>query len=540
MSDAVLKEPIRDYLRSFIKMDDELIEHLLKACFSAETNDPLNLVVIAPTSEGKTFSIVRVTSLFPNAITFDDASSKSFFYDNGVLVDKDGRPIQTELDQINADAEKDNRMMSNAEKKRDLRDKRRFLLVGSMTRINFDGKILVFLDAPRHDLWAALKPLLSHDKRQMLYQTVDKSGQGSTRVRKILLEGWPASVFATARDEDQWQSWPEIKSRVIEVSPNMDPRKYLEANRLTSVLMGQPSYILRKRFPESAERQAKDEVERIRQQIQEVRLLGHSEGYTDRDNFIFDTFAPWLDAHFPHESGPRMRQYKTLLAYINLSAYENIDSRPKLVIDGHSRAIMPTWVDVTSSLKLILKSVIGSLPEYKIRFWHDYILPAYEAKARGELIAKVEDGKLVPIDTKPKYELAALTSEDIRDYAESKGYRIGPSRLSDTFLKSLIEMGYVKANDDPDDKRRKLYTPVRAMEEMGRELTESANASIIEPEIPQAELEKLQLEMSPDLVNYLMPGDMKHEAQLATNLHDVACRLVNGVSNQAPLGDSGA
>jgi hypothetical protein len=100
--------------------------------------------------------------------------------------------------------------------------------------------------------------------------------------------------------------------------------------------MGQPSIVLKKRFPESAEKQAKEDVARVRQQIQRIRLLGHSEGYTERDNFTFNAFAEWLESVFPHEAGMRLRQFKVLLSYVNLSAYENAEMRPKLIVDGHA------------------------------------------------------------------------------------------------------------------------------------------------------------------------------------------------------------
>jgi hypothetical protein len=532
LAEATTRDPVRDYLRLFIKGDEELTEHLLKVCYSAETNNPLNLVVIAPTSEGKTWAIVHVTELFPNALAFTDASAKSFFYDNGELVDKDGNLIQERVDELR-ELLSDSR--ASREEKVESRAELRGLLASSMTRVKFDGRILVFLDAPRRDLWAALKPLLSHDKRQMVYQSVDKPSQGSARVKKVLLEGWPASIFATARDEDQWQGWPEIKSRIIEVSPRMDPAKYAEANKLTSALMGQPSIVLKKRFPESAEKQAKEDVARVRQQIQRIRLLGHSEGYTERDNFTFNAFAEWLESVFPHEAGMRLRQFKVLLSYVNLSAYENAEMRPKLIVDGHARAILPTWEDVTISLKLILGSVIGSLPEYKVKFWRQYVVGAYEAKARGLLPMEMREGKLVPVERPPDYAKAELTSREILDYAASKGYTMGPSRLNDTFLKSLVETGYVKDKDDSEDRRRKLYTPVREVGETVERLRDLAVPAFDKPETVQRALEQLQSMASPTIINYQLFDSVRRETQLATNLSDVAIMLCNGTPNQPQL-----
>ena len=525
MAESDLRDPVRAYIGQFVKGDDELVEHILRTCYSAETNSPLNLVVIAPTSEGKTFAITHVAGLFPNAVTFTDASAKSFFYDYGVPVDKEGNDISSEIE---SQKEILDNILASSEQKRNAKARLQALRADSMIKVSFDGKVLVFLDAPRRDLWVALKPLLSHDKRQMIYQSVDKAAQGQARIRKVLLEGWPASVFATARDEDQWQGWPEIKSRVVEVSPKMDPRKYAEGNKLTAQLYGLPSFILKKRFPESAERQAKDEVKRTRYQIQAVRLLGHADGHGETDNCTVNPFAGWLESHFPHETGPRMRQFKILLAYVNLSAYERADRRPKLITDGQARAIVVAWEDVASSLRMILGSVVGTLPEYKLQFWKDQIVGAYEAKARGELPMEMRNGKLAPSNRAPDYSKAELTSAEIGDFAAAHGYRVGPARLNDVFLKSLIEAGYVKDRDDPEDKRRKLYMPVREMAEIGKELRETANAAIIDPEVAIEALNSLQSDATPTIINYQIPGDMKHEARLANDLREVADYLVNG------------
>ena len=58
-------EIIEKYLDTKIKNDPLLVRQLLRVCFSAYTNNPINLGVLAPTSEGKTYATVQVTNLFP-------------------------------------------------------------------------------------------------------------------------------------------------------------------------------------------------------------------------------------------------------------------------------------------------------------------------------------------------------------------------------------------------------------------------------------------------------------------------------------------
>ena len=48
-----------------IKREDALIRLILYTGLSAYTKDPLNLGIIAPTSEGKTYAVSEVMKLFP-------------------------------------------------------------------------------------------------------------------------------------------------------------------------------------------------------------------------------------------------------------------------------------------------------------------------------------------------------------------------------------------------------------------------------------------------------------------------------------------
>ena len=54
-------EQIENYLDTRIKNDPILVRQILRVGFSAYTNNPINLAVLAPTSEGKTYATVQVT-----------------------------------------------------------------------------------------------------------------------------------------------------------------------------------------------------------------------------------------------------------------------------------------------------------------------------------------------------------------------------------------------------------------------------------------------------------------------------------------------
>jgi hypothetical protein len=534
MATETSHDPIRTQIRLYVKNDEDLVEHLLRVGFSSFTSNPLNLAVMAPTSEGKTWAITHTLKLFENAHFFTGATPKTFFYETGELIDKDGNRIQERVDELRAtiadkSAKKSDRLAARGE----LRE----LSSGSATRVNLEGRLLVFLDAPEHSLWNALKPLLSHDLMNSTYSTVDKTSVGAQRTKKIILHGWPACVFASARDEDQWAMWPELRTRFGVVSPSSNPSKYYEANRLTSKLFGLPSFLLKKEFPESMERAAKDEVKRIRQAIESLRLLGHSEGGgSERDNFSFNPFAAWLDENFPHDVGSKMRAFRNLHSYINLSAFMNFDRRPRIIIDGHPRALVVAREDVASSLRLILGSFSSEIPPHKIAFYREFVIPAWEAKARSELpMKKGKDEKLVPDDRPLKDgDYKPLTVSDVVDYCNGHGNGIGPNRVRDTYLKSLLEVDLVKEEADPADRRRSLYTPKIGSARLIEKLTDSRNPSIIDREIPLTALKQLAQNASTTIVNYEILSD--GQPILARSLEEV----VNCLLSESPVQFEGA
>src|SRR4029077_18143315 len=61
--------------------------------------------------------------------------------------------------------------------------------------------------------------------------------------RKVVVRGWPACIFCSARDESSWDVWPEIQSRFLITSPNMNREKYYESNVLIAQKKGLPNLV---------------------------------------------------------------------------------------------------------------------------------------------------------------------------------------------------------------------------------------------------------------------------------------------------------
>ena len=134
------------------------------------------------------------------------------------------------------------------------------------------GKILVFLEPPQYELWELLKPILSHDKKEIEFPFVDKTANSNAETKDVVVRGWPACIFCIAKDESKWEIWDEIKSRILITSPNMVPQKYQESNKLISQTKGLPNLIQQQIIISDKERETtKNCVLAIKQKINELK-----------------------------------------------------------------------------------------------------------------------------------------------------------------------------------------------------------------------------------------------------------------------------
>lgn len=112
------------------------------------------------------------------------------------------------------------------------------LLEDSKTLIDLSGTILLFFEAPDRELWNLLKPILS--------PYVEKTQNEGLVTKKVVVIGWPACIFCSGRDESDWTGWPEVMSRFIIKSPNMNQSKYLESNMLIAQTQSLPRLVQEK------------------------------------------------------------------------------------------------------------------------------------------------------------------------------------------------------------------------------------------------------------------------------------------------------
>jgi hypothetical protein len=98
--------PNRDYagfaietIKKTVKEEDSLVRQIFYAAISKDSTSPINLAVMAPTSEGKTHAIVESIKYFPEEDVWmiGSMTPKVIIRQNGVLVDGNNQPLEAKI-----------------------------------------------------------------------------------------------------------------------------------------------------------------------------------------------------------------------------------------------------------------------------------------------------------------------------------------------------------------------------------------------------------------------------------------------------------
>ncbi|HOK35003.1 MAG TPA: hypothetical protein PLB19_02645 [Candidatus Paceibacterota bacterium] len=92
-------------------------------------------------------------------------------------------------------------------------------------KIDLSRKILIFQDQPHSLLLERLRPLLSHDQKELLFKITDKGKKGQNITKDVILIGYPVIIFCSASLTMDKQE----TSRVILLSPDIDREKIYDS-----------------------------------------------------------------------------------------------------------------------------------------------------------------------------------------------------------------------------------------------------------------------------------------------------------------------
>lgn len=174
---------IIEALSDTIKEDDTNKVLVFLACVSAFSDESqINVLLNAPSSSGKSFIPLEIAKYFPaeSVMELQYVSQNAFFHEHG---------------EYNAETNENH--------------------------IDLSRKIIVFIDQPRSEVLARLRPLLSHDKKILVSKITDKNNKGGNRTKSIVIHWYPVTLFCTAcPDLDEQEA-----TRFLLLSPETTQKK---------------------------------------------------------------------------------------------------------------------------------------------------------------------------------------------------------------------------------------------------------------------------------------------------------------------------
>src|SRR3989338_7998327 len=219
-----------------IKKDEEnkLITFLCELSAYTEGSQ-FNISFNAPSSTGKSYIPTEIARLFPeeDVVEIGYCSPTAFFHDVGEYDKENNRHL-----------------------------------------VDLSRKILIFLDQPHTQLLERLRPLLSHDKKEISLKITDKNQKAGLRTKNVLLRGYPAVIFCTAGlriDEQEATRFlflsPEKNQEKIREGIAATIRKEADSESFTSWLEENPERIL-----------LKERISAIKQEgIKEINIAGYEQ-----------------------------------------------------------------------------------------------------------------------------------------------------------------------------------------------------------------------------------------------------------------------
>lgn len=359
------------------------------AQLSAYTEDSqLNISFNAPSSSGKSFIPTEIARLFPQKDLIEVAycSPTAFFHDYGELNKEKGGYI-----------------------------------------VNLSRKIIIFLDQPHTLLLQHLRPLLSHDNKEIKLKVTDKSQKAGLRTKNIYLLGYPSVIFCTAGlnlDEQE-------ATRFLLLSPEINQEKIREAI-YEKIKKESNSSLYRYELDSNPDRQLlKERILAIKQEkIREIKI-GSPE-------LVQKMFLERVKVFKPRHQ----RDIGRIISLVKVFALLNLWFREKnaFIITANEddvREAFKVWDSISESQEL-------NLPPFVYNLYKDVIQTAYKDK-NGEPEGVVKIG---------------LTRQDImQKHYEVYGRFLPLWQLKEQIIPLLEAAGLIGQEQDSTDRRKTLIYP---------------------------------------------------------------------------------
>jgi len=386
-------------LATTIKRDEAAKSITCLNMLLAQTNeDAYNVAFQSESSTGKSYIPLETAEYFPSKDVriYAGASPTSFFHQVGKwmkLVD-----LAKQID------------LSGLFDEKELSDEKRKVIF-----VDLESKILIFLDLPHWMLIERLRPLLSHDKRGLRYDITDKTGKGGLRTKTVVIRGFAAVIFATAKPTQEDQE----RTRLWLLSPEVTEEKLQESLRLLGARVAH-----REAWREWIDSHPLRSW--LRERIRAIRATGVRDIVIPEWQSVLERFM----AKRPHLNPRFQRDWPRLLSLIKALALLNCFTRVRV---GES-SIMADQRDIEAAITLYEQvataNELGLSPE-SYRIYSQVILPlaANGGVSRKEILSR---------------------------YFELNYRPLPDDRLRKQILPALESAGLISQQPNPEDRREIL------------------------------------------------------------------------------------
>ena len=438
--------------RKDVKDESKNISIVQNTAISAFTDNPINLAVVSPSSEGKTYLVVQTLSRFPQKYIwmYRKISPKTFTRERGQLalrvvegnkeiyttkVENEFTGKQTSVGSYLSflkEAVSEKKKEDNGKPfidKDEAQEALSELEQSLYTLIDFRDRVLVFLDRPDDALWNEILSILSHDKEFIVTSFVE--GEGKKYNKKVVFQGWPAVIFCTSKDEDF--NWPDLETRFQIIEPVMSQKKYRDA----------VEYDFKKEYSIKSTNDKDEELEkRLGQLILWI--------IQNRPRVIF----PFPPERIPQAitlgeipSGGLMRKLPRIGRHVAMNALFNKENRV-ILYNGKEHAIVVAYEDVASLAYLFddldLGASLAGIGSANFELLTKVIAPMFQEKR--ETLDSSEF---------PNYVKQSEIRESYAEYVRgNKRTHLGLSAATFTRrMKELEKRGFIKRVEDEENKR---------------------------------------------------------------------------------------
>ncbi len=444
-----------------IKEEDTNIKQITLAFLSSYTNNPMNLRILAPSGEGKTYLVTQIAKLFPeeNVVILAKATAQSWKYNfitKKLVENGDGnwqdyeiavKPLEEQLAKTKTKEEQD-------EIQRQIRE----LQDSSCDLVDFTHKTIILVDSQSFELFENIKPTLSHDQDNIKSYSVNKSKSGTLQGQKFIIRGFPAVIYCSAKDEQKKDETNEINTRFNTISLNTSSKKYREMLNFEATKSSLPDFIYQEDIV------SQEDFEELKDAIRQLTE------HLKNDNEIVNPYAMGISTLMKSDAGYRTRQLKILNNNIRLHTLANSKNRPR-VIYGDKKFPIATKLDIEKACALTKEPLEIQL--YKIKVFNEQIRPAllHNGIERNLISGKIK----------------CLTASELVEILEKTNTTVDRQRLQETILKPLVDHGYLeKARDESNKTRDIYYLSPRYIENQASLESTLIDVSAIDPTCPDS------------------------------------------------------